>query len=331
MGPTSSKHTTKAHTVQARFLLSSERGEPLGVGYSGARTGFSQGFGAGIRVFILEELEDRVSRSSSSRVLLSSKVRTRKAALMGVVGPSNTSGILDGIHGVQLVGRSAFEVEKTLHYEGVDRSTCRGVDIAETSQILLIRRIWQQRPSCLRPIRCTLHGDRNITESVANVLTSLPFVVLGLQVPRKNTNTALYANSLIGVGIASSLYHCSRGVLRKYLRWADYTMIAATTICLSRSLRNENPKLLMAASTLLLPIQPLMVSAVHTGLMEVAFAKQAMTRPNLRMAHNLHQMSSLLGAALFIADDCFPQTPYLHAAWHLAAAVGVGTCNKLLQ
>ncbi|RWW28641.1 hypothetical protein GW17_00006867 [Ensete ventricosum] len=85
-------------------------------------------------VFILEELEDRVSRSSSSRVLLSSKgsrglcslwvacslaslssnswhwhcliaVRTRKAALMGVDGPSNTSGILDGIHGVQLVGR----------------------------------------------------------------------------------------------------------------------------------------------------------------------------------------------------------------------------------
>uniref|UniRef100_A0A804JXQ4 Uncharacterized protein n=1 Tax=Musa acuminata subsp. malaccensis TaxID=214687 RepID=A0A804JXQ4_MUSAM len=212
---------------------------------------------------------------------------------MGVNGPSNTSGILDGIHGVRLVGRSAFEVEKALHCEGVDRSTCRGVDIAETSQILLIRRIWQQRPSCLRPIRCTLHGDRNITESVANVLTSLPFVVLGLQVPRKNINTALYANSLIGVGIASSLYHSSRGVLRKYLRWADYTMIAATTL--------------------------------------VAFAKQALTRPNLRMAHNLHKMSSLLGAALFIADDCFPQTPYLHAAWHLAAAVGVGTCNKLLE
>lgn len=64
---------------------------------------------------------------------------------------------------------------------------------------------------------------------------------------------------------------------------------------------------------------------------QVAFAKQALTRPNLRMAHNLHKMSSLLGAALFIADDCFPQTPYLHAAWHLAAAVGVGTCNKLLE
>lgn len=40
----------------------------------------------------------------------------------------------------------------------------------------------------------------------------------------------VYANSLIGVGIASSLYHSSRGKIRKYLRWADYTMIATATI-----------------------------------------------------------------------------------------------------
>lgn len=43
-------------------------------------------------------------------------------------------------------------------------------------------------------------------------------------------NTKLYANSLIGVGVASSLYHTSRGKLRQYLRWADYTMIATATV-----------------------------------------------------------------------------------------------------
>lgn len=137
--------------------------------------------------------------------------------------------------------------------------------------------------------------------------------------------------------------------------------------CLTRALRNENPRLLMAASALLLPFQPLMVSAVHTGLMEasnsnnpvyvflikentsiiysstarfanltipkwqVSFAKRASIEPELRMAHNLHKMSSLLGGVLFIADDCFPETPYMHAAWHLAAAIGIGTCNKLLE
>jgi len=40
----------------------------------------------------------------------------------------------------------------------------------------------------------------------------------------------LYANSLIGVGVASSMYHSSRGRLRKFLRWVDYTMIATTTV-----------------------------------------------------------------------------------------------------
>jgi len=43
--------------------------------------------------------------------------------------------------------------------------------------------------------------------------------------------------------------------------------------CLSRALRDENPKFLMAASTLLLPFQPLMVSAVHTGIMEASSSK----------------------------------------------------------
>nr|GMD70434.1 fold protein [Ipomoea batatas] len=100
--------------------------------------------------------------------------------------------------------------------------------------------------------------------------------------------------------------------------------------CLSRALRNENPKLLMAASAALLPIQPLMVSALHTGMMEVSFAKRAVQDPDLRKAHNVHKVSSLLGGALFIADDMFPETPYLHAGWHLAAAIGVSTCNKLL-
>lgn len=39
--------------------------------------------------------------------------------------------------------------------------------------------------------------------------------------------------------------------------------------CLSRALRNENPKLLMAASAAFLPVNPLMVTVIHTGMMEV--------------------------------------------------------------
>ncbi|XP_047341515.1 uncharacterized protein LOC124945172 [Impatiens glandulifera] len=178
---------------------------------------------------------------------------------------------------------------------------------------------------------CINEADKHMGETIANVLTSVPFIVLGLQAPRKNLNCKIYANSLIGVGVASSVYHASQGKMRKYLRWVDYSMIATATVCLSRAIRNENSKVLMAASAFLLPLQPLMVSALHTGMMEVAFAKRALKDPELRMVHNVHKMSSLLGGALFIADDFFPQTPFLHAAWHLAAAVGISTCNKLLQ
>lgn len=39
--------------------------------------------------------------------------------------------------------------------------------------------------------------------------------------------------------------------------------------CLSRALTNENPKLLMAASAAFLPVNPLVVSVIHTGMMEV--------------------------------------------------------------
>lgn len=64
---------------------------------------------------------------------------------------------------------------------------------------------------------------------------------------------------------------------------------------------------------------------------QVAFAKRALKDPDLKMAHNVHKISSLLGGALFFADDAFPETPYLHAGWHLAAAIGVSTLNKLLE
>lgn len=250
---------------------------------------------------------------------------------MGVQVDQRSSVGLDSLYGVQLTGRSQYSDDELVKTSIMDPSTCEQQEGFGLTRSLQIRRLWQQRPPCLKPIHCSLSCDKHAGETIANVVTSLPFIVLGLQTPRKNLNTALYANSLIGVGVASSLYHTSRGEIRKYMRWADYTMIATTTLCLTRALRDEHPKLLMAASTLLLPFQPLMVTALHTGMMEVSFAKRASIEPELRMAHNLHRMSSLLGGALFIADDVFPETPYIHAGWHLAAALGVGTCNKLLE
>ncbi|KAG2701471.1 hypothetical protein I3843_06G042800 [Carya illinoinensis] len=242
----------------------------------------------------------------------------------------NPSRALEGVHGVHVVPHSPFALQENNKDGDFPEAISRSSAI-EANKQLLVQWIWQHRPACLRPIQGCCHGDKNLAETVANVLTSLPFVALGIQAPRKNLNTKLYANSLVGVGVASSLYHCSRGKLRRYMRWVDYTMIATASVCLSRALRDDNPKLLMAASAFLLPVRPLMVSAVHTGMMEVVFSKRASKDPDLRMAHNVHKMSSLLGGVLFIADDVFPTTPFIHAGWHLAAAVGVSACNKLLE
>ncbi|KAA0046324.1 hypothetical protein IC582_021968 [Cucumis melo] len=250
--------------------------------------------------------------------------------LMGIQNKSNSSRALEGLHGVTIVAESQFAVEKTTQDGEFSQSSC-GNSAISVNQPFLKQWVWEQRPSCLRPVGGCIQGDRNLAERVANVLTSLPFIALGIQAPRRNFSMKLYANSLIGVGVASSLYHSSRGKVRQYLRWADYTMIAAATVCLTGALKNDNPKLLMAASALLLPLRPFTVSALHTGMMEVIFAKRALKDPDLRMAHNVHKMSTLLGGVFFIADDALPQTPFIHAAWHLAAAVGVGTCNKLLE
>ncbi|KAG6396734.1 hypothetical protein SASPL_142891 [Salvia splendens] len=246
----------------------------------------------------------------------------------GSLKPSKKA--LNGVHGVHLLPHSPFTVQEIKQHGELNRSACGTSSLRRSKQPVPLK-LWQERPAFLRPIHCCTNVDRSFAERVVNVLTSLPFVALGIQAPRRNLSCTIYGNSLIGVGVASSLYHVSRGTWRKYLRWADRMMIATSTLCLTRALRNDNSKLLMATSALVLPIQPLMVTTVHTGLMEVAFAKRAVEDPDLRVAHNVHKMSSIIGGALFICEDYFPETPYLHAAWHLAAAVGVGTCNKLLE
>ncbi|MFS7993039.1 hypothetical protein Hanom_Chr12g01089371 [Helianthus anomalus] len=227
---------------------------------------------------------------------------------MGPENQEHTSRTLDHVHGVHVIQHSPFGLEDGTFQQSTNGRLTVGVN--QLLRVHTMQRVWQQRPACLRPIHSCIHGDRHLGERIANVLTSIPF---------------------IACGIASSLYHSSKGRLRKYLRWADYTMIATATVCLSRALRDENPKLLMAASALCLPIQPLIVSLVHTGMMEVVFARRAVKDPDLKPLHNVHKLSALLGGAFFVADDLFPETPYLHAGWHLAAAIGVSACNKLLE
>lgn len=102
---------------------------------------------------------------------------------MGVREDSRPLGGPDGLYGVQLAGRSMYsddEAVKTSIIDPLAREPQEGVG---TSRRLLIRRLWQQRPPCLRPIHCSLSCDKHPGETIANVVTSIPFIVLGLQTP----------------------------------------------------------------------------------------------------------------------------------------------------
>lgn len=165
--------------------------------------------------------------------------------MMGSGSKSSPSSVLEGLHGVKIVHKFPCNKEKTLHASDFDLSTAEASEIggnlslplqwvllffekSDASYFLLqedcslfiyydflIRRIWQQRPPCLRPVRCNLHGvlhkmisilfrfpslvwfflltclfyfllgDQSIMETIANVLTSLPFIFLGFQAPRQ--------------------------------------------------------------------------------------------------------------------------------------------------
>ena len=59
-------------------------------------------------------------------------------------------------------------------------------------------------------------------------------------------------------------------VLYAYLN-LDFLMSQTILQCLTGALRNDNPRMLMAASAFLLPLRPFTVSALHTGMMEVTF------------------------------------------------------------
>lgn len=194
--------------------------------------------------------------------------------------------------------------------------------------------LWANRPAWLRAVYDDYVGDHTPLESIANVLTSVPFVAVGLTAPKKTRGAALFGHSVVGVGLASMAYHGSRGRARRFFRWGDYAMIAASSICLSRAVSERATPRLVAASVLVLPFQPLLVTALHASLLEATFLRRALKETNnagLKRAHLQHAAAAVAGGALFLADDVFPDRPYIHAAWHVAAALGIYTARSLLE
>ncbi|VAI39301.1 unnamed protein product [Triticum turgidum subsp. durum] len=104
---------------------------------------------------------------------------------MGVQADRRPPGGLDGLYGVQLAGRSPYSDDEAIKTSIMDSSAMEQQGGVGMTRSLKIKQLWRQRPPCLKPIHCSLSCDKNVAETVANVVTSLPFIFLGLQTPRQ--------------------------------------------------------------------------------------------------------------------------------------------------
>lgn len=171
------------------------------------------------------------------------------------------------------------------------------------------------------------HGvcDHNDFERRANILTSLPYLAIGMHMLRKRQTAEgrWYGASLLGVGAGSMTYHCSRGRWRAAGRKVDYWAISAASAALVRASRPGTPRAATALSLALTPFQPFAVVCVNGAVAEMDFLQRARRRPGLQRAHALHIATSAAGGAAFVGEEVRPKMPLIHTAWHLLSAASV--------
>lgn len=186
-------------------------------------------------------------------------------------------------------------------------------------------------------------GDHQLVERVINVVTCLPFLVLGRRVYRQRTTPEgrLFGASLISMGLAATAYHGSppssraRAVLRKL----DYYTISFSSACLARALLRRTPLAFKNVPLLALPLMPFRPTAVTSlgiGIMEARYAAAAAANaaPHLRGSYARHLASGLAGLACFASEETTPAwvgSRVAHAAWHVLAAHALASADTLLE
>lgn len=170
--------------------------------------------------------------------------------------------------------------------------------------------------------------DHNCLERALNVVTSIPFMVVGLATMRRRRTCEgkVYGASIVGVGVASLTFHSARGRFRSLTRKLDYWTIAVSSALMSRALFPKLSPLVWGLSLGLTPFQPFATASANTVAMEYEFLRRANKNPSLKPVQQLHAATSAGGMGLF----CRPDVPCTHSLWHCAAALSCATTNGLL-
>jgi hypothetical protein len=184
--------------------------------------------------------------------------------------------------------------------------------------------------------------DGNRLERAANVLTSLPYVAVGLRAAsrRRTPEGRTWGLSMAGVGAASMFFHATKGPLKEVGRKLDYWAIAGSSALLCRALKPGGgvPRRLTAASLAVTPFRPFPVSTLNTLAMELEFLRRAAANggpggqsEGLRAQQLAHSACALGAMAFFSLEEVFPRAPLLHSTWHLLSSVSCATTNALLE
>jgi len=186
--------------------------------------------------------------------------------------------------------------------------------------------------SFVRPQGPGVCCDKNGLERVLNVITSLPFMAVGLATMRRRRTPEgkIYGASIVGVGMASMTFHAAKGRFRSFSRKLDYWTIAVSSALMSRALFPNLSPLVWGLSLGLTPFQPFATSSANTVAMEYEFLRRASQNPSLKPVQQLHAVTSAGGMGLFCLGDTRPDVPCTHCLWHCAAALSCATTNGLL-
>jgi hypothetical protein len=180
-------------------------------------------------------------------------------------------------------------------------------------------------------------GDNTQLQRAINVVTSLPFLVLGAHMLHRHRTPEgrRFAGTMVGVGAAATLYHGSSGRMRRILRKADYWAISVSSTAMIHALF-PHPRWVcgaLKASLLAVPFKPFVLSTAHTLAMQAEFARQAASHVHIRPHFRRHAAAAVAGIIAFAFEDYLAERGFehSHAMWHCLAAAGVATTGALVE
>ena len=190
-------------------------------------------------------------------------------------------------------------------------------------------------------------NDATLAERICNVLTSVPFVLVGLHSLRgggggdgdtssggASAARRHFGAAFVGTGLIAGAYHASRGRARCLLRKLDYLSISYTSSVLRAATGLRAPPLVSAAAALVAPFRPTLVTGANLALIEARYLSKALAHAPLRGAFSAHAGAAAAGVCCFALEDVLVlglgAPPVVHSLWHALSALSLGLIGPLL-